>query len=684
MARNPRYDILFEPVKIGPVTARNRFYQVPHCSGMGFELPKTVTAMRAVKAEGGWGVVCTEYCSIHPTAEDAPYRFCSLWDEDDVRAMAMTAAAIHAHGALAGVELWHGGHHANNRSSRLPSISPDGVPLHYLHPVQTRAMDRADIADLKRWQAEAARRAVRAGFDIVYVYAGHAYLPFQFIARRYNHRGDEYGGSLENRVRLLREMIEITREAIGPEVALAVRFAVDELMGEHGVAAGAEGREVVEMLAELPDLWDVNISQVGNDSMSARFSEEGYQEPYVSFVKTVTTKPVVGVGRFTSPDTMVSQVKRGVLDLIGAARPSIADPFLPRKIEEGREDEIRECIGCNICRSANNEGVPIRCTQNPTMGEEWRRGWHPERVNPKRSEKRVLIVGGGPAGLECAVTLGKRGYQVALADAAGELGGRINRECRLPGLASYARVRDWRLGQLSKLPNVELYPASPMTAADVREFGAQHVVVATGARWRRDGVGQVTHEATVNGDVGAIFTPEDIMTGTLPAGPVLVYDEDQYYMGGCLAMKLAQAGLEVTLATPGAEASSFCKMTDEQDKVQRRLIELGVEIVTARQLAGFENGAADLACIYTGRLKRLEAASLLLVTMRAPVDGLYRELAADPAALRAAGIEGLARIGDCLAPGALVHAVYAGHRHARELDEPVLGEVPYKRERVTV
>ncbi|MGD9742914.1 MAG: FAD-dependent oxidoreductase [Dongiaceae bacterium] len=684
MPRNPRYDILFEPVEIGPVRAKNRFYQVPHCSGMGYEMPKMLAAMRGVKAEGGWGVVCTEYCSIHPTAEDAPYRFASLWDEEDVKAQALMAETVHAHGALAGVELWHGGHHANNRSSRLPPISPDGVPLHYVHPVQTRAMDRADIKELQRWQADAAKRAVRAGFDIVYVYAGHAYLPFQFVARRYNHRGDEYGGSIENRTRLLREMIAVTRDAIGPDVALAVRFAVDELMGEQGVAAGAEGREVVELLAELPDLWDVNISQVGNDSMSSRFSAEGFQEPYVSFVKQVTTRPVVGVGRFTSPDAMASQIRRGILDMIGAARPSIADPFLPQKIEEGREAEIRECIGCNICRASNNEGVPIRCTQNPTMGEEWRRGWHPERVLPKRSEKRILIVGGGPAGLECAHILGKRGYAVALAEAENALGGRINRESKLPGLATYARVRDYRLGQLDQLANVERYLGSRLTAPDVREFGAEHVVIATGARWRKDGVGHGNHEPIFGADRPGVFVPEEIMAGALPEGPVLVFDDDQYYMGGCLAEKLRRQGLEVTLATPGAEASSWCRMTDEQDKVQRQLMELGVEIVACHSLAGFERGEAVLACVYTGRARRIAAQSLVLVTMRQPEDALYHDLAADPDALAAAGVLGLARIGDCNNPAAVAHAIYAGHRHARELDEPPAGDVPYRRERVTV
>jgi dimethylamine/trimethylamine dehydrogenase len=170
----------------------------------------------------------------------------------------------------------------------------------------------------------------------------------------------------------------------------------------------------------------------------------------------------------------------------------------------------------------------------------------------------------------------------------------------------------------------------------------------------------------------------------MPAGPVVVYDEDQYYMGGCLAMKLVQAGLPVALVTPGGEASSYCRMTDEHDKVQARLLELGVEIVANRQLAGFDGDVAHLACVYTGRASWQKAKSLVVVTMREPDCALYEELASDPASLRAAGIAGLVRIGDCLAPGALVHAVHAGHLHAREFDEPARGDVPYKRERAII
>jgi dimethylamine/trimethylamine dehydrogenase len=161
-------------------------------------------------------------------------------------------------------------------------------------------------------------------------------------------------------------------------------------------------------------------------------------------LKKLTTKPVVGVGRFTSPDTMARQVREGVLDLIGAARPSIADPFLPRKIEQGRVEDIRECIGCNICVSGDMTMSPIRCTQNPAMGEEFRRGWHPERIRPRQSSARILIVGAGPAGLEAARALGQRGYEIVLTEARRELGGRVTAESQLPGLHTWKRVVEYR------------------------------------------------------------------------------------------------------------------------------------------------------------------------------------------------------------------------------------------------
>ncbi len=672
MSRNTDYDILFETVQIGPVTARNRFYQVPHCTGMGYAMPKTVAAMRKVKAEGGWAVVCTEYCSIHPSSDDGPYAFCTLWDDDDIRNQSLTTEAVHEHGALAGVELWHGGMHVNNRSSRDTPMSPSVATPFHAHPRQARAMDRRDIRDLRQWQVDAAVRAKKAGFDIVYVYAGHDYLPMQFISRRSNRRCDEYGGSLENRARLLREMIEETKDAVGDTCAVAVRLAVDELMGEDGITSEGEGRDIIAMLAELPDLWDVNISDVANDSKSARFSDEGFQEDYISFVKTLTSKPVVGVGRYTSPDRMVSLIRRGVLDFIGAARPSIADPFMPRKIEQGRMDEIRECIGCNICRSGNNEGVPIRCTQNPTMGEEWRRDWHPENIVRSASDKSVLIVGGGPAGSEAARALGQRGYKVTLAEDRDQLGGRINHESRLPGLATWTRVRDWRIGRLNDLANVDIYLNSRLTADDVMEFAADYVVIATGATWRRDGLGGHTRHGISGYELANIFTPDDIFKGDWPTGSVLVYDDDHYYMGGVIAELLATNGCDVTLVTPHSIVSSWTVMTDEQHFIQTRLMSLGVKLITQHKLDLFNGESATLCCLATSKNQCYPCRSMILVTMRNANDTLYNELTER-------GLSTISRIGDCEVPGAIVHAVYSGHKFAREFDSK---ESLVRRERV--
>jgi dimethylamine/trimethylamine dehydrogenase len=684
MARDPRYDILFEPVRLGPVTTANRFYQVPHCNGMGYRDVTASAVMRGIKAEGGWGVVCTEQCEIHHSSEITPFIELRLWEERDVPTLARVADAVHAHGALAGLELAYNGMNGPNFYTREPPMGPAHLPIATFtnDPVQARAMDKQDIADLRRWHRTAALRAKRAGFDIVYVYAAHVLSGLQHVlSRRYNDRGDEYGGSLENRVRIVRELTEDAKEAVGDSCAVAVRFSVDELIGPEGLHR-EEAHDMIGLLAELPDLWDITLSDWSNDSETSRFGEEGAQEPFVAGIKQLTSKPVVGVGRFTSPDTMVAQIRRGVLDLIGAARPSIADPFLPRKVEEGRIDDIRECIGCNICISGDMTMSPIRCTQNPTMGEEWRRGWHPERIAPKVSDAKVLIVGAGPAGLECARALGARGYEVALAEAGRELGGRVARECRLPGLSAWGRVRDHRVQQLANMTNVETYLDSRLTAEQILEFGFEHVVIATGAFWRRDGVARF-HLRPVPADESVeILSPDDLMDGKRPSGKrVVLYDDDHYYLGGVLAELLVGEGCEVTLVTPAADASNWTHNTLEQGRIQRRLLELGVTIQPHRTVTAVQGGVVETACVFTGRKAELACDSVVLVTARLPNESLYLELTARRKAWKDAGIASVRAIGDALAPATIAAAVYAGHRCARELDGPEPGhDPPFKRE----
>jgi len=666
--RDPRYDVLFEPVQLGPVTARNRFFQVPHCNGMGHRDPTAHAVMRGVKAEGGWAVVCTEEVDFHPDSDTGGYVEGRLWDDADIPMHERLVDQVHAHHSLAGIEFVHNGMASANLYGRIPPAGPSHLPVKEYAPIQARAMTHEDIADLRRRHRAAVRRALTAGYDLVYVYAAHNLSTFQhFLSPWSNLRDDDYGGTLANRARLLREVLEDTREECEGRAAVACRIVVDELRGADGIQRGdLDG--IFELIGELPDVWDVMVGVWEDDSLPSRFGHEAWTEEHFRGIKQLTSKPVVGIGWLTSPDTMVRLVQSGVLDLIGAARPSIADPFLPAKVEEGRLEDIRECIGCNVCVTGDWTMTPIRCTQNPSMGEEWRRDWHPERFRPRGSESKVLVVGGGPAGMEAAMALGKRGYDVMLAEATRELGGRVLHEARLPGLAAWIRVVDYRRGQLGKLANVEVALESEVTADEAREYGFDHVAVATGSRWRADGVGR-RHTRPIPLDLVDVLTPDDLFAGTRPAGDrVVLYDDDHYYLGGALAELLAGEGKHVTLVTPAALVSEWTVNTMEQPRIHKRLVEAGVELVTAHDLAGAGGGEARLVDTFTRRESSIPLDSLVLVTARLPNDELARDL-------------GVTAVGDALAPGTIASAVWDGRRYAEELDTPPRGDdLPFKRE----
>ncbi len=666
----------------------NRFYQVPHCTGFGTAKPGSQALHRATKAEGGWGAVCTEYAPVSADSDESPYISAQLLDEADLAALALTADAAHAHGALAGIELTHTGAHAERRGTRWPAIAPSQLASEY-HPFTVpKAMELDDIRRVQADWVRAAEQACSVGFDIVYVYGGHSYLLTQFLSPFTNRRTDAFGGSLENRARMWIETLELVREAVGDAAALAVRIGVDLTPG-----IGIDDALAFIRLADpLVDLWDVNVGSIAlwsHDSGPSRFFAEGYQLEWTARVREATSKPIVGVGRFTSPDRMAEVVDSGVMDLIGAARPSIADPFLPRKIEEGRYDDIRECIGCNVCISKSESGLHLGCTQNATAGEEYRRGWHPERFGQAANADRdVVVVGAGPAGMECAIVLGKRGFgRVHLVDAAREVGGIMRWVPQLPGLGEWARVVNWRRIQLEKLQNVEVLTGLELDADGVLTYGAELVVVATGAHWVGDGLNAATHEPIPGADstLPSVLTPEQVMTeGKRPPGNrVVVYDGEGYFVGAGVAEHLAGEGYAVELVTPFDVVAPVTDETLEGPLLRKRLNDAGIMMRRNACVTGIGQGLVTCESEF-GEVFELEADGVVLVTQRLSNDGLYNSLRAD-ARLADEGIEAVYRIGDCVAPRMIADCIFDGHRLGREIDSanPAV-PLPHKRERMLV
>jgi dimethylamine/trimethylamine dehydrogenase len=685
-----RHAILFEPVRIGPKTLPNRFYQVPHASGFGSGKPRTQAAFRAVKAEGGWGGVCVEYAPISRDSDEIPAIGADIWDDRDARALGLSADAIHAHGSLAGLELYHGGASSPNGSSRAVRLAPSQLTSEVQWGGLAKEMDTADIARIQRDWARAARRAADVGFDIVYVYGAHGYLMTQFLSEHANRRTDSYGGSVANRGRFWLETLAAVREAVDGDCAIATRIAVH---GDSGVpgAEGLPGIHVDDMLTlvrladDLVDLWDVTVGSGPEDSGTSRYYPEGHERPWAHRVREATAKPVVAVGRYTSPNLMAEVIRSGAVDLIGSARQAIADPFLPRKIAEGKLEEIRECTGSNICILREETFRHVGCVQNATAGEEYRRGWHPESfataADPGRS---VLIVGAGPAGMECAIVLGKRGFAaVHLVEAEPEIGGRLRWARRLPTLGEWGRIIDWRAVQLARLPGVEVITGRRLTTADVLEYGADLVVIATGSAWRGDGAQPGYPDPMPGAGPGLphVLTPEQACAGRRPPGPrVVVYDTDGYYVAPGVAELLAADRFEVSVVTTFDVLSPVSDETLEGDMLRAHLHRAGVNVRHATTITGISPTSVTGHDRY-GELWSAACDGIVLVTQQESQDTLYRELAGDEAALTAAGIAGLYRIGDAVAPRMISEAIFDGHRLAREIEQNDPGQpAPYRRE----
>jgi dimethylamine/trimethylamine dehydrogenase len=560
-------------------------------------------------------------------------------------------------------------------------------------------MDELDIRSVINMYVEAGKRAAAAGFDILEVSAGDDTVPIQFLEPRFNRRTDRYGGSFENRSRFFIELLQALKRELGDRCAITTRFEMDTLHGPEGVEAHEDGVRLLELfrregVVDAVALKIGDYAEWGEDAGTSRFRKSGWMTPFIKQGKSILGEgiPVVGNGRLTSPDDMVALLRAGVLDIIGAARPSIADPFLPTKISEGRLRDIRECIGCNICVSKFQQGGQIMCTQNVTIGEEYRRGWHPEKFPATLKPCSVLVVGGGPAGMECARVLGERGYTVHLREAEKDLGGHWLSIANLPRLSEWGRVITYRQAQLEKLrKNIDVHVGvGKMSAGDVLKYGADRVVIATGSHWCADGRGaNYGPIAGADASLPHILTPTQVMQGKPVAGQrVLILDGDGHFMGLALAELMANQGKQVTYVCDASDVSEYGVFTMESGNNKRMMFEKRIKSYCNHWVDRIEPGRVRLSYLYkfgpdligpsTGSVPRkdnggefdLPIDAVILVTSRYSDTRLWQELKTRKAEWAANDIQDVFRIGDCKAPTQLNQALWDAHRLAREFDSP--------------
>lgn len=644
-----RFSHLFAPLQVGPVEVRNRIVSSGHDTVMAVDgVPSDqMLAYQDARARGGVGLIVVQVAGVHPSAR---YTSHVLMADDDscIPAFTRLAETVHAHGARIFQQLFHDGRELmESEDGTLPvALAPSAVPNERFH-VMPRAMPTEQVREMVRCYADAADRIRRSGYDGVEVVASHGYLPAQFLNPRTNLRDDEYGGSLENRVRFLRETLVGVREAVGPDLAVGLRISVGEESGE-----GLTRDESVEAVALLRDLVDY-VSVVAGTSATLSGSDHivppmtranGYTAALARRVKDVVDVPVMVAGRINQPQDAELILARGDADATVMTRALICDPDMPAKADDGRLDEIRACIGCNqACIGHFHAGYPISCIQRPETGRELEFG---TRI-PVRASRHVVVVGGGPGGLKAAAVAAERGHRVTLVEAERRLGGQVLLAQEVPGRAEFGGAITNLAGEAERA-GVKILLGATADAALLEELAPDAVVVATGALPRVPDL-ELMDDPTV-------LTAWDVLRGAdLPRGRAVVADWRCDWIGLGTSIALAQRGHRVTLGVTGYHAGQRIQQYVRDDMIAEA-VRLGVVILPLVRIVGADGDSAYFQHVLTDEPVIVDdVASLVLAQGHHPVDGLLRELEARTD-LEVHGV------GDCLAPRTVEEAVLEGLR----------------------
>lgn len=654
----PPFPRLFEPLRIGSVTLRNRIVSSGHDTVMAADglMTDQLIAYQTARAAGGVGLIVVQVAGVH---ESARYTSHILMATEDacIPGYRRLADAVHAHGSAIVGQIFHDGREImESQDGTLPvALAPSAVPNERFG-VMPRAMPIPLIEEIQAGYASAARRLRDAGLDGVEVVASHGYLPAQFLNPRVNLRTDRYGGSPENRLRFLRETIAAIRDAIGREPVVGLRISIDEITPE-----GLTPDDVLPALAVLDGDGLIDyVSVVAGTSATLAGSghivppmtlPNAYTAPLAARAKAVVSIPVIVAGRINQPQEAERILELGQADACAMTRALISDPLLPMKAAEGRTDEIRACVGCNqACIGHFHAGYPISCIQYPESGRELRYG-RPTRASRARD---VMVVGGGPGGLKAATVAAERGHRVTLYESARRVGGQVLLAERLPGRAEFGGVVTNLAGEAERA-GVRMVTGTTVDLEVVRRERPEVVIVATGAGPRRPLL-ELSEDAIVL-DAWQVLRGAEI-----PDGRLVVADWRCDWIGLGIAELLAGRGRKVTLGVdgymPGQRIQQYVR-----DAMTGAVTKAGVQIVPLVRLFGYDSSAVFFQHVLTGEPVIIEdVAGLVLAQGHDPVDSLLVEL--ETHGTFDGEVHG---IGDCLAPRTVEEAVLEGLKVAAEL-----------------
>jgi 2,4-dienoyl-CoA reductase-like NADH-dependent reductase (Old Yellow Enzyme family) len=669
---HPKYPNVFSPIRLGPVEVPTRYFFAPHGSALsaGSKPLDDLVAYSAERVRGGGCGLVVVALAIHErgrTRQPSPH------PPENVAAFRATADAIHAAGGkIFGETLYHwtGPGPWQPLSPPGPAFGPSVRQFAYGgRGVSTRAMNKAEIDGMLAAIRQTAGHMAEAGFDGIMLHASHAALIEQFLSPYFNARSDEYGGSLENRMRFVAEALQAARDgakdAGGSRFAVGMRFNCDEqIEGGYGTDTAFA---VVKALCErgLLDYIDLDVGlepQQFHHGMPTGFERKQYYRRFVEQVRGAAGKvPVLSVlGNITDMADAEAAIASGVCDMVGSARQLIAEPRFVQNARAGLEHMSRTCIACNWCTAAGGDGAQ-GCAINPASYRD--RLWGEDSFTPAAHSRKVVVVGGGPGGMEAARVAARRGHRVTLIEQRARLGGALALWAGLPGREHYGAAVDWWERDLARL-GVEVRLGLEATAAMMLAEAPEAVIVATGARYSTGGR-SITLDADIPGyDLPFVHRPEDVLIGGVrPSGKVFIFDAEGYHTGTGIAEILASGGSKVQFVTASYSPVSG-RNTDnwEERYIVQRMKRAGVRLRPSTWLRRIEPGTVVLYDVHTEEEFREPVDAVVLSTAREPIDGIARALEGK--------VPQLYTIGDALAARMLAAAPYEGQKFARLIGEP--------------